>query len=127
MAQHILVVDDEAPIRHLLSRYFKRHGYKVSTAATATETWRVLKESKLDLILLDIVLPDGNGLEMIESLKAEYPHLPIIMITGMGFVEECLQEAHKKGADGYFSKGLPLNQLLVDVVQTLKFKKAEKR
>ena len=124
MKQLILVVDDEAPIRDLLSQYFKKRGYEISTAATITEALHGVAELVPDLVILDIALAEGDGLELLESLKASNPSLPVIILTGMGFDEDLLQEARQKGADGYISKTLPLDQLLMEVHRTLKHKKA---
>ena len=122
MKQHLLVVDDEPPIRELLASYFTKHGYDVTTAADATETMRLADEVPLNLVILDVLLPDSDGLEVLEKLKSAHPNLPIIIITGIGFDEELLQEAIQKGASGYVSKTLPLDQLLMEVRRTLKYK-----
>ncbi|HTG45224.1 MAG TPA: response regulator [Verrucomicrobiae bacterium] len=119
MSQHILVVDDEPQIRDLLSVYFLKQGYHVSTAANSAETERVLKQSDIDLVVLDIGLADEDGLKLLAQLKAAYPGILVVMLTGMGFVEDLLQEAHQKGADGYVSKVLPLDELLQAIQRTL--------
>lgn len=119
MSQHILVVDDEPQIRDLLSVYLLRQGYRVSTAANSAETERVLRESRAALVVLDIGLADEDGLKLLAKLKAEFPGILVVMLTGMGFVEDLLQEAHQKGADGYVSKVLPLDELLTVIQRTL--------
>ena len=121
MKQHLLVVDDEAPIRDLLQSYFKKHGYNVTTAADGTSALNIADELPLQLIILDVVLPDADGLEILAQLKAAHPNLPIIIMTGIGFDEELLQEAKDKGASGYVSKTLPLEQLLMEVHRTLNY------
>jgi len=122
MKQHILVVDDEAPILDLLSAYFKKHGYEVSSASNATEAMRLINEKALDLVVLDVLLADTDGLEILGRIKVAHPKLPVIIMTGIGFDEELLQEAVKKGAAGYVSKTLPLDQLLMEVHRTLNYK-----
>jgi DNA-binding NtrC family response regulator len=124
MKQHILVVDDEPPIRELLQSYFTKHGYEVTTAADAQTALRISDEVPLHLVILDVLLPESDGLEVLEQLKGMHPNLPIIIMTGIGFDEELLQEAIQKGASGYVSKTLPLDQLLMEVHRTLKFKAA---
>lgn len=121
MKQHILVVDDEEPIRELLGSYFQKHGYEVTTAGTALEATRYADTTRLNLVVLDIALPDADGLEVLANLRRAHPSLPIVMLTGMGFDEELFQEARAKGANGYISKTLPLDQLLMEVVRTLKY------
>ena len=120
MKPHVLVVDDEPQIRELLSVYLKRHGYTVSTAATSTETLRRVAEGPVDLVVLDIGLAEEDGLALLSSLKSGHPKLRVVMLTGMGFVEDLLQEAHANGADGYVSKVLPLDELLLAIQRTLK-------
>lgn len=115
MNQHILVVDDEAPIRELLASYFEKQGYQVSTAATAAEALRLTEGAGFDLIILDVVLTDADGLEVLGTLKQSHPALPVIIMTGIGFDDALLKEARRKGASSYVSKTLPLNKLLAEV------------
>lgn len=120
MKQHILIVDDEEQIRELLSLYLSKRGYDVSTAATSSETLRLMNEMPVDLVVLDIGLADEDGLKLLEELKATWPNVLVVMLTGMGFVEDLLQEAHQKGADGYVSKVLPLDELLIAIQRILR-------
>jgi DNA-binding response OmpR family regulator len=113
--KHILVVDDEAQIRELLSIYLRKQGYDVLTASSSAETLSCLSGNPVDLIVLDIGLAQEDGLRLLEHLKASHPEIRVIMLTGMGFVEDLLQEAHDKGADGYVSKVLPLDELLIAI------------
>jgi len=115
MSQHILVVDDEAQIRELLSVYLKRQGFTVSTASTTKETMEILGQTPVDLTVLDIGLAGEDGLRLLEQIKATHPRVRVVMLTGMGFVEDLLEEAHSKGADGYVSKVLPLDELLMAI------------
>jgi DNA-binding response OmpR family regulator len=115
MSQRILVVDDEAQIRELLNIYLKKQGYDVYTAATADETLTILKQGPIDLVVLDISLANEDGLKLLEDIKKDHPQLRVVMLTGMGFVEDLLEEAHAKGADGYVSKVLPLDELLMAI------------
>lgn len=115
MSQRILVVDDEAPIRELLSSYFQKRGYTVTTGSNAAEAIRALDEISVDVMILDIALADADGLELLESVKKDHPKLPVIILTGMGFDDELLKEALAKKASGYVSKTLPLDQLLMEV------------
>ncbi|MBU6401367.1 MAG: response regulator [Verrucomicrobia bacterium] len=120
MKERILVVDDEAPIRDLLQALFMRHGYGVSGAATAGEALRALDESGFDLLVLDIALEDADGLELLTSIRQAHPSLPVIMLTGMGYDQELETEALTRGAQGYVSKTLPPDQLLMEVHRVLR-------
>jgi DNA-binding response OmpR family regulator len=120
MSQHILVVDDEAQIRELLCIYLIKQGFTVSSAATSKETLRILSQTPIDLVVLDIGLADEDGLKVLADIKKNHPTLRVVMLTGMGFVEDLLQEAHQKGADGYVSKVLPLDELLMAIQRAFK-------
>jgi DNA-binding response OmpR family regulator len=115
MSQRILVVDDEPQIRDLLSVYLIRQGYQVSTAASSQETLELLGREPVDMVVLDIGLADEDGLKLLEDIKKRQPNVRVVMLTGMGFVEDLLQEAHEKGADGYVSKIVPLDELLTAI------------
>jgi DNA-binding NtrC family response regulator len=120
MSRHILVVDDESQIRELLAVYLTRQGFRVSTAASSAETMHLVKQSPIDLIVLDIGLAEEDGLQLLSTIKTLRPDLRVVMLTGMGFVEELLQEANQNGADGYVSKVLPLDELLLAIERALK-------
>jgi DNA-binding response OmpR family regulator len=120
MSQRILIVDDEAQIRELLSIYLVKQGFTVATAATSEETLKLLHETPTDLVVLDIGLADEDGLKVLADIKKHHPKLRVVMLTGMGFVEDLLQEAHQKGADGYVSKVLPLDELLMAIQRTFR-------
>jgi DNA-binding NtrC family response regulator len=117
--KHILIVDDEASIRDLLSEFFRKRGYKVSTAATPEEAQSMTDSVPINLVILDVLLSDCDGMELLGSIKLKHPNLPVIIMTGIGFDEELLKEAQQKGAAGYVSKTLPLDQLLMEVHRTL--------
>jgi len=120
MKQHILVVDDEEQIRGLLENYLNRQGYDVSTAGSSGEALQRLGERRADLVVLDIGLADEDGLKVLANLKSKHPDTRVVMLTGMGFVEDLLEEAHRQGADGYVSKVLPLDELTLAIQRTLK-------
>jgi DNA-binding NtrC family response regulator len=119
MKQQILIVDDEAPILELLSAYFQKHGYDVSSAGNAPDALRLLEEKPPHLALLDVLLADTDGLDVLSQIKTARPKLPVVIMTGIGFDEELLHEAAQKGAAGYVSKTLPLDQLLKEVQRIL--------
>lgn len=120
MKQRILVVDDEPQIREMLSMYFARQGYETATASDSAETLRAVEAGNVDVVVLDIGLAEEDGLKLLGRLKTARPDLRVIMLTGMGFVEDLLQEAQQHGADGYVSKVLPLDELLLAIQRILK-------
>jgi len=88
-------------------------------AGGAEEALKIAAASHVHLTVLDINLRDEDGLEILSQLKAVYPQMLVVMLTGMGFVTDLLQEALQKGADGYVSKHLPMDELLLNIQNTL--------
>lgn len=120
MSQYILVVDDEEQIRELIAIYLRKQGFEVSSEGSSVATLASLRQRIPDLIVLDIGLGDEDGLKLLVDIKKEHPNVKVIMLTGMGFVEDLLQEAVQKGADGYVSKVLPLDELLMAIQRACK-------
>jgi two-component system OmpR family response regulator len=80
---HILVVDDDREIRTLLGRYLDGQGFRVTTAADRRECEQKLGSGQFDLIVLDVMLPDGSGLDICRGLRDRKPHIPIILLTAL--------------------------------------------
>jgi len=118
--QHILIVDDEAQIRELLTAYLQKQGYRVSAASTSEEALHALKQTPVDLAVLDISLENEDGLKLLSQIKIGYPGVRVVMLTGLGFVEDLLEEAQRKGADGYMSKVLSLDELHMAIQRALR-------
>ena len=119
MKQRVLVVDDEPQMRELLCMFLNQKGFQARSAATAEDALATLRERPVDCVVLDINLGGEDGLQILANLKALDPKLRVIMLTGMGFVEDFLQEAQQKGADGYVSKELPLEELVLTLRKAL--------
>ena|SRR5438552_6735994 len=112
---HILFVDDEAPIREMLSLYFRKKGYSVTAAITGQQAMELADKVPFNLAILDVNLAGESGLDLLGFFKANYPALPVIVFTGMGADPELLARATTGGADGFMSKTEPLNKLFVEV------------
>ncbi|PSJ63202.1 response regulator [Pseudaminobacter soli (ex Li et al. 2025)] len=82
-APHILVVDDDREIRTLLSRYLDSQGFRVSVAADKRECEQKMASGHFDLIVLDVMLPDGSGLDICRGLRDQTPHMPVILLTAL--------------------------------------------
>lgn len=80
---HILVVDDDAEIRSLLARYLGGQGFRVTTAQDRRECLARVADAPPDLIVLDVMLPDGTGLEICRGLQDQRPRIPVILLTAL--------------------------------------------
>ena len=114
----ILIVDDERPILLTLEALLGRHGYEPQTAATAAYGLRVLKESAPALVLLDLQLPDGEGLEMLDQIKREQPETQVIILTAHDSLNNAI-ESIKRGAFHFISKPYAPEELLSLVEKAL--------
>jgi len=104
----ILIVDDESHIRILYSEFLSREGYNVQMAANCDEAYNIIRKDNFDLIILDIELEDGNGLEMLKQLKSEYPDIPVILNTAYSVYKS---DFHTWVADGYVLKSSDIQSL----------------
>ncbi len=114
----ILVLDDEAGIRRACRRALEPQGYDIETVGTIEEFSRRLDEESFDLVLLDIMLPDGRGIDLLPLLNEEDEDLVCIVITGYATVELAVN-AIKQGAYDFISKPFTSEQLLMTVEQGL--------
>lgn len=83
MNKHILIVDDDGEIRTLTSRYLEQQGLRTSVAANCAQCERMLADLKPDLLVLDVMLPDGSGLNLCRSLRDRGDQVPIILLTAL--------------------------------------------
>lgn len=103
----ILVTDDEESIRDLIQHWLTRAGHRVTCAASGDEARRHLRGGRFDLVITDIVMPDGDGFELVASVKSLQPHARILAISGGGkYIQgaDCLKMARGLGADGIVIK-----------------------
>ncbi|MEA4902021.1 sigma-54 dependent transcriptional regulator [Desulfitobacterium sp.] len=108
--QKILILDDEKNLRVIIAQRLRRKGYDIFEAGTAAEGIAVLKENLLDVVLLDIKLPDGDGLTLLPKIKQLQPDLQVVMLTGNGTIQSAI-EAMKLGAYEYLTKPCNLSEL----------------
>ena len=112
---HVLVVDDEIGIRELLKEILEDSGYRVSTASSADEAGRRLKAERPDLVLLDLSLPDRDGLSLIrEWASTRNFRTPVVMLSAYGSVDNAV-EATRLGASDFLEKPVALPKLLAAV------------
>jgi len=111
---HILIVDDERDICALVEQYLIDEGYRVSIAHDGAEMRQVIVREPVDLVLLDIVLPNEDGLSIARALRVENPNIGIIMLTGRGDTIDRIVGL-EMGADDYLAKPFHLRELLARV------------
>jgi DNA-binding NtrC family response regulator len=114
----ILVIDDEAEIREGLELLLKTEGYQVTMADTGQSGLLRLGEQPYDLLLLDVSLPDRNGIELLKDIRKQDPRLPIVLITAYGSIEMA-RAAFKSGAMDYITKPWSNDELLAQVAQAV--------
>jgi DNA-binding NtrC family response regulator len=114
----ILVVDDETEIREGLELLLGSEGYGVTLAGTGAEGLARLEEKPFDLLLLDVSLPDRNGLDMLREIRGRDSELSIVLITAYGSVDMARQ-AFKSGALDYITKPWSNDELLKQVQQAV--------
>jgi DNA-binding NtrC family response regulator len=120
----VLVIDDEAGIRESLHTLLELEGYEVESASTGHEGLVRLGEHPFDLILLDLALPDRNGLDLLNEIRNQDPQLSVIMITAYGTVENAVK-AMQSGATNFIQKPWDNEKLLADVRAAVARHKAE--
>jgi len=114
----ILLVDDEHEIRSTLSAALGRRGYRVETAINYERARRMPFE-RYQVILLDVMLPDGDGLQLLEEIAKIENHPPVIMISGHSDIETAVSAMHK-GASDFLEKPLSLDRVLITIDNVLK-------
>jgi DNA-binding NtrC family response regulator len=121
----ILIVDDDEAIRELLKDFFQGLGYEMATAVNGSEALTMISQQDFDCILSDYVMPDMNGLELLEQLRKQKKNIPFLMITGYPTIETAV-EVMKRGAYDYITKPLQMEDVRIKVERALHTKSLEK-
>lgn len=116
---HILVVDDHRDIRDLVRKLLERHGFRVSTAADGEEMLHLLRDHRIDLIVLDLMLPKVDGLVLCRNLRAQSSRVPIVMLTARDEeIDRVL--GLEMGADDYIAKPFSGRELVARIKAVLR-------
>ncbi len=131
--KNILIIDDEEKLRHLLARIIKSEGFDVFEAPDLKSGFKKLETNDIDVVLCDVKLPDGNGVDFLQKIKTVFPITEVILLTAFGKISDGVQ-AMKNGAFDYIVKGddndkiIPLLYKALEKVQLKKkVKQLEKR
>jgi len=122
----ILVIDDEEKLRGLLSRILRLEGFLVSEAVDCRSALQMLERSTFDVVLCDVKLPDGNGVDMTRTIKERYPNTEIILMTAYGNIPDGVA-AIKNGAFDYLVKGDDNNKIIPLLHRAIEKSKLEER
>lgn len=117
----ILVIDDDPLLRRVMRRILERSGHDAMEAVDGVEGMRLVRESPPDLVVTDLLMPEKDGIETIQELRAEFPHIPIVAVSGAGRIEEGgpLLDAHLYGADASLAKPFSAAELIEIVTLVL--------
>src|SRR5215204_6409140 len=121
----ILIIDDEEQLRKLLVRIIRLENFMVEEAGTIKTGFECLERKQIDVVLCDVKLPDGNGVEFVKEAKKKYPLTELILLTAYGNIPDGVQ-AIKNGAFDYITKGnendriIPLLHQAMDKVMVQK-------
>ncbi|MDL2145252.1 sigma-54 dependent transcriptional regulator [Flavobacterium tructae] len=133
MTHKILIIDDEEKLRSLLARIIKSEGFEVIEAKDLKSGFKKLEQTDIDVVLCDVKLPDGNGVDFLQNIKTSFPLIEVILLTAFGNIPDGVQ-AMKNGAFDYIVKGddndkiIPLLYKAVEKVHLQKkVKQLEKR
>jgi len=108
---HLLLVDDEAAFREVISERLADHGFRVEQAGTGEHALKQLSEFAFDVLIVDLRLPGISGREVLDEALARYPEIIVIVITGFGTVREAV-EITRLGAEGFITKPFQFEELL---------------
>ena len=119
----VLVADDDRTIRTVLTQALNRAGCRVHATSSLTTLMRWVSEGKGDTIITDVMMPDGNGLEMLPKIASDRPGLPVIVISAQNTIMTAIQAADAKAFD-YLPKPFDLPDLMKRVAKALEQKKS---
>ena len=114
----ILIVDDEHPVRFALSEVLKKNDFATIEAGSGTDAIRIIKEDDVDLVLLDLAMPEMDGIETLQELKRIKPNVPVIIVTGRGDIAAAVR-ATKLGAYDFLSKPPQVDRLIFTIQRAL--------
>ena len=118
MPSQVLVVDDDPRVRRLIAKTFLESGYYVRVAGSAEEAWQEFEQGEPDLVLLDVMMPGGNGLDLCQRVR-QRSSVPIIMLTGLRNETDIIAGL-QAGADDYVTKPFSPRELVARVEANLR-------
>lgn len=126
MHGNILIIDDEEQLRKLLGRVISLEGFKTEQAGKISEARKILNQKEIDIILCDVKLPDGNGVDFVKEIISKYPLVEIVLLTAFGNIPDGVQ-AIKNGAFDYVTKGNDNDRIIPLLYQAMDRVTAKKK
>jgi two-component system nitrogen regulation response regulator NtrX len=120
----VLVVDDEINITKTIKEVLEDYGFSVITLNEGSNTLGILNVEDVDLVLLDLLMPSANGIEILKEIRKQFPMLPVVMISGHGTISSTV-ECIKLGAFDFIEKPISIDKLVSTVKNALKFRELE--
>ncbi|HEV2473398.1 MAG TPA: HD domain-containing phosphohydrolase, partial [Chthonomonadales bacterium] len=122
-AVRILVVDDEAHVRSMIGATLERQGYQIELAVSGAVAVEIMRRKSFDLVLTDIVMQDGNGIALLESIRAQQPHVPVVMVSAIHDISVAI-DSMRRGAYDYLLKPFEREHLIATVQRALEHRQA---
>ena len=118
---HVLIIDDDPGVRSVLKRSLEKAGYSCSEAENGNEGLKKLGGKPVDLVILDMLMPEKEGAETLREIRATWPVVPLFAISGGGAIsaDDCLRIARALGADKVFRKPFDLKDMVASVQSAL--------
>ncbi|MBI4385918.1 MAG: response regulator [Elusimicrobia bacterium] len=126
MGHKILVVDDEDGVRRLIGRVLRQAGHEILEALDGRDIFKTIRTQRPDLILLDVHMPQLDGIEALSEIREIEPRIPVIIMTGDGNSERA-QLAMERGACDYLTKPIDMDYMLSSVTAHLLIQSKEGR
>src|SRR5688572_11302475 len=118
MSAHVLVVDDEPNLRKVLGTLLEGAGHATSRAANAHEALDLVRSQDPDLVITDLRMPDGDGMELLSWMRRDFPEIPVIVLTAHGSIDLAV-EAMRRGAHDFLGKPFEKERVLATVAAAL--------
>src|SRR5579863_2883515 len=126
MSASVLIADDEALIRQSIRALLSEEGFDVNAAASGAEAWSRFQEARPDVVLLDLVLGDADGLDILRRMKQEAPDTKVILISAHGSIESAVA-AMKLGGYDFIKKPFELEEIVAAVQNAIRTTRLEHR
>ncbi len=116
----ILIVDDEDLFRNTCSMILEEAGCETTSASNTHEAMHLMESSPADVVLLDVEMPDEDGLTFLKRFKVCHPNVPVVILTGRGYDDDLMQTALERHASAYMSKNTDIEIMMLTIKQVIK-------